>query len=181
MTGRRDIMPGRSSSRASQLEERIREIESELDNVHDDMRFLRRVMDEPGRNDLYPRYRSRAAQAAGTTAPVPTIARQEEPDPQAGRSPLVAVRPPSAKARRAAATVARTDEAGLPPAAGGLAQPELMMRDAGDHERFASYFTTGSLQALQPLRRERRTQRNRAIVALAFLVVVLIWVLRLIF
>ena len=178
MTGRRD-MPGRSSSRTAQLEERIREIEAELDNVHDDMRMLRRVVAEPDRNDLFPQYRVRAAHPAVPAAAA--TASQESPDKPAGRRPLAAVPPPSAKAVRAAAALPGTHAAGLPTADGGAQQPELMMRDAGDHERFASYFTSGSLHALQPLRRERRTQRNRAIVALVFFCVALFWVLRLIF
>ncbi|MEI7436973.1 MAG: hypothetical protein WCL16_09245 [bacterium] len=173
MTERRD-MSGRSSTRAAQLEERIREIESELGNVHDDMRLLRRVVDKPERNDIYPGYSARAAQAMRPPLPVPAIAQPTGPKAQSVQRPLVAVPPASPKDRRVAAAVARTDAA-------PQAQPELMTRDARDHERFASYFTTGSLKALQPLRRERRTQRNRAIVALAFLGVVLLWVLRLIF
>ena len=180
MTGRRDISTP-SSSRASQLEARIREIEAELDNVHDDMQLLRRVVDKPERSDIYPQYRARVAQAPGASEPSPAIARQEEPAAPADRRPLVAVRRPLSKGRDAAAAIPRTDQTGVPPAAGEQAKPELMTRDPRDHERFASYFTTGSLQALRPLRRERRTQRNRTIVALIFFVVVLVSVLQLVF
>ncbi len=180
MIGRRDIST-RSSSRASQLETRIREIEAELDNVHGDMRLLRRVVDKPERSDIYPQYRARAAQAAEPSEPSPVTARQQEPTAPAERRPLVAVRRPLSKGRDAAAAIPRADQTGIPPASGEPAQPELMTRDSRDHERFASYFTTGSLQDLRPLRRERRTQRNRAIVALAFFVVVLFGVLQLIF
>lgn len=180
MTDRR-ITSGRVCSRASQLEERIREIESELDNVHDNMRLLRRVVDKPDRNDLYPQYRARAANAAEPSAPVPASAlRKELAPPPAGQRPLVAVRASSDNTRRVAAAVTRAKEAGIPPLAAGLAQSELVVRNARNHERFANYFISGSLQALQPLRRERRTQRDRAIVALAFLAVVLFWVIRLI-
>ena len=139
MTGRRDISTP-SSSRASQLEARIREIEAELDNVHDDMQLLRRVVDKPERSDIYPQYRARVAQAPGASEPSPAIARQEEPAAPADRRPLVAVRRPLSKGRDAAAAIPRTDQTGVPPAAGEQAQPELMTRDPRDHERFASYF-----------------------------------------
>ena len=47
--------------------------------------------------------------------------------------------------------------------------------------RFASYFVTGSLQSVRPLRMERNMQRNRAIVMAVVAVLMLYIVIRLLF
>jgi hypothetical protein len=58
--------------------------------------------------------------------------------------------------------------------------PEAMPR-GGPDPRFANYFVTGSLQSIQPLRQERRVQRNKALVMLFLAIVLLYGVFSLIF
>lgn len=89
------------------------------------------------------------------------------------------------QAARAAAESNRTDRgpvtaAPLGEPAGGVDSAEGSTRNTAD-PRFASYFVTGSLHSIKPLRQEQRVQRNRALIMLALAVVVVYGVISLIF
>jgi hypothetical protein len=66
------------------------------------------------------------------------------------------------------------------PGVSGMATPGAVP-PGGTDPRFAQYFVTGSLHSIQPLRQERRVQRNKALIMLFFAIVLLYGVFNLIF
>lgn len=131
----------RPPPRNAKLQERIAALQRELARVEGTIEELDSAVRTPDRE-------SAAARLKGLTAPAPR-------EPTATRSPAKPA-PPSPPATAAVAPVPEESptteelEASLP----------KMTRD----RRFASYFVTGSLQSVRPLRTERRMQRNRAII-----------------
>jgi len=62
----------------------------------------------------------------------------------------------------------------------GAAEDMSIPRPVPD-QRFQTYFGTGSLHSVRPLRQERRVQRNKAIIMLILAALLLYWVIPLIF
>ena len=56
---------------------------------------------------------------------------------------------------------------------GFASSPDIQIPKAVPDQRFATYFGSGSLHSVRPLRQERRTQRNRALFMLGMAIFVL--------
>ena len=92
------------------------------------------------------------------------------------------------KGKRRRGSVGQPSPFGLPPSPSGLRRTsrrtsrragtgaEKQEGSAIHDERFADYFS-GSFEAVRPLKHERKLQRNKALVMVIFVVVVLLWVL----
>jgi hypothetical protein len=155
----------RASARNRLLSQRIQDLERELGRVQDDIGALSKAVSEPDRKDTIKRLRELSpapgrprGEAAPARAAEPAKSAQGELFGQGGQSGTVPVK--AAPARPGAPT--------------RVTSPE------GD-ERFANYFTTGGLQAVRPLREERRIQRNRAILMVVVAVLLLCVVVKLLF
>lgn len=60
-------------------------------------------------------------------------------------------------------------------------QPDIPLPKAVPDQRFATYFGSGSLHSVRPLRQERRVQRNKAVVMLILAALILYGVVKMIF
>jgi hypothetical protein len=139
----------------SRLQERIAALERELEHVESNIGQLDEAVNTPDRESAVRRLRKVAD-------------RQERRDEEPPRGPL---KPEPAPAYAPPATPPE------PAAVAGLGEvPEGGNPRLTPDRRFASYFVTGSLQSVRPLRTERRTQRNRAIFMVIFAVALLYWV-----
>ena len=118
----------------AKLQERIAVLQRELARVEGTIEQLDSAVRAPDRE-------SAAARLKGLTASPP----REPPRSPAKPSPEA----PAAPGPASSLTTEELD-ASLP--------------KMTDDRRFASYFVTGSLQSVRPLRTERRMQRNRAII-----------------
>lgn len=58
---------------------------------------------------------------------------------------------------------------------------EMPLPKAGPDQKFASYFVTGGLHSVRPLRQEKRVQRNKAIFMLIVAILLLYGVIQLLF
>ena len=58
---------------------------------------------------------------------------------------------------------------------------DMPLPKASPDAKFATYFGTGSLHSVRPLRQERRVQRNKAVVMMILAVVILYGVIKMIF
>ena len=132
----------RPPPRNAKLQERIVALQRELARVEGTIEELDSAVRSPDRE-------SAAARLRGLTEPPREPAPPRSP---ARPSPVVAppVAPPPAAVGSVESLTTEELEASLP-------------KMTGDR-RFASYFVTGSLQSVRPLRTERRMQRNRAII-----------------
>lgn len=73
-------------------------------------------------------------------------------------------------------TVMDSEESSVRPRVrAGAARGKRKPKGARSSDRFADYFST-SFQPVLPLRRERRIQRNKAIVMSVFVLMVLFWI-----
>ena len=73
------------------------------------------------------------------------------------------------------------EQPGESPAGGVIAPPDppriLPRSRSQDHDtRFISYLASGGLESARPLRKEKHSQRNKAIVVSVFALMVLVWV-----
>lgn len=136
------------------LERRKKQVDRELGLLHDDIRTLKKCVEKPGRLSEV-RLKSAERQSGAKE-------RQARSEPvQARISTPVAAEP-------RAATAPRPESLRRTPATGG------------DWSRFRSErlteYLAGSAQTMQPLRHERHIQRNKAILMLVIVAVVLFWV-----
>jgi hypothetical protein len=140
---------------AGRFDERLRQLERELNSVDQEIKVLGKAVQRPEEAAELLRQRDwrgvspSAGSAAGRLAPR-AVGAAAEPEP-----------------RREPAANSTTELSGRPAAAPVDRDP-----------RFASYLTAGSIDSTRPLRQERRIQRNRAIVMLVVMALLLIWVLR---
>jgi hypothetical protein len=147
--------PVRSNSR---LRVRVEELGREVSRLDGEIRGLSRAVDHPDREAAARRLR-RLFEEQSRPKPPPVPAPVPEPAARGPvERPLPAEREPPLSA----------DAAAVPDMEMG-AEPE----GTAARSRFASYFVTGGLQALQPLRQERRVQRNKAIFMLVVAAVLL--------
>lgn len=84
---------------------------------------------------------------------------------------------PAAKESR---NLGRADKPGVAAPLGELADDMVIPKPLPD-QRFQTYFGTGSLHSVRPLRQERRVQRNKALVMLFLAILLLYGVINLIF
>lgn len=146
----------RQERKNSRLQARIAELERELRHVESNIDQLDEAVNTPDRESALRRLRKVADRQE----------RRDEAGPRAPSKPEPApvFAPPAAP-----------PEPTVP--AGPADAPDGLIPRSAPDRRFASYFVTGSLQSVRPLRTERRTQRNRAIFMLFFAAVLLYWVI----
>ena len=156
--------------RESALSRRLKDIEREITALDRDVKSLAKVAKKTG---------SEPVPARPAAAPAPASA------PQAPEPPMPAPPPPNLRhsdelfpARTAASHM--PSRGPLPPDDDAAAPDRERGRVGGDR-RFASYFVSGNMDSIRPLRQERSVQRNKAIAMLVFVVLVLLWVLYLVF
>jgi hypothetical protein len=125
------------------LKQRLASIKKQISSVETDIRDLSKAVKRPDRADALNRIRAVSEQQERELA---------EASAQAAAAPAVASRPTPQAAVSEAPPAATRAAAGRP------------LSSEGKDQRFASYFTAGSLHSVQPLRQERRILRNRAIV-----------------
>jgi len=138
--------------RTSVLGKRLKKIRKELLLIHCDIRSLSKTVEEPGTAFELPRVRSESSREPGRTAEV-----REAAAPVVG---TLTDKPGSSRE-------------GEEPGRQGHGKP----RTKGHHirdERFTDYLAS-SFQTVRPLRRERRIQRNKAIVMVIFVLLALFW------
>ena len=146
-------------NRNPKLRQRIAEIERELgrvDGTIDDLsKAVRRPDDRAAARRLQELAEAQPRAGAPASPGTPPVA----PPPGGGLLPGMEARPPARP---------------TPDGTGDGALPKL-----APDKRFASYFVTGSLHSVRPLRQERRVQRNKAIMMTIFAVIVLFMVISL--
>jgi hypothetical protein len=148
----------------SALERRKRRIERELTLLDDDIRTLKQCVRRPERLGAV------RLKSAPLTAPEDAAA-SDEP----ARTPR-AEHPPTPPQRAAANPPAGAEA----PAARPPLRPRRAPLEDGDWQRFRNErlteYLADSVQTIQPLRYERDVQRNKAIVMLVVVLLVLFWV-----
>ncbi len=151
----------------SALTRRIREIERERKTIERDLRLLNKAIKKPGT------YQDPRRPAGGQelTEAEPAPARQETAAaPSADELFPDAQRPqtPGGSSLRSRPGATPSDP-----------EPNLAERERskleGDH-RFANYIVAGNVDGIRPLRHERSVQRNRAILMIVVVLIVLVWV-----
>jgi hypothetical protein len=150
----------RSSSANSKLQQRIRELQREIEQVESGIQGISRAV-EIGDPEKAVRRLTRLEAKLGESAAVTATDR-----PRPAQSAPVAK--PEALRRLQSPREALPEE-------------ELSIPKAAPGERFANYFASGSLHSVRPLRQERRVQRNKAIVMLILALLVLYGVINMIF
>ena len=144
----------------SRLQARIAELQRELEQVESNIEQLDQAVNTPDRESAVRRLR-RIAERQEIRADEPP---RGPPKPEPSQAFAPAASPPE----------------GTPVAGPGEGMDAGSSRVAADR-RFASYFVTGSLQSVRPLRPERRIQRNKAIIMVIFAAILLYGVLSVLF
>jgi hypothetical protein len=140
----------------SRLQARIEELQRELDHVESNIEQLDQAVNTPDRESALRRVRRITERQVRREDDLPRPPLKPEPTP--AFAPVV----PAAEGPLGA-TMGEGPEVGV-------------TRPVPDR-RFASYFVTGSLQSVRPLRTERRIQRNKAIIMVVFALILLYGVL----
>jgi hypothetical protein len=148
--------------------ERLREIKAELAGVREAIRDLSRAVEKPEHaGEVLGRLRERletprtgASRGAGTPAEAAASPTGGEPGLRRGADDPTQAAPEAAGGRSRAA-------AGAAPAP-----------DRQEDRRLASYLVTGSFHSVHPLRQERRVLRNKAILMIVFLLILLFLIIR---
>jgi hypothetical protein len=164
-----------SPKKNSALSRRLKQIEKELSLVSHDVKVMSKAVKRPGAGlppaaQLRSQRRSDALVSPPTAAPGPAT-------PKAGpgaASGELFHRIPTPSAGNSLPPVAATAP---------IREEQVFEKERAKFERdhrFASYFVSGSVDGIQPLRQERRVQRIKAIFMVVVLLIVLIFVLRLI-
>ena len=171
----------RRVSKNPQLQQRLQDLEKELAAVDGDIRRL-----------------SKAVRNPDSAAALKQLSEMQNRPPRSGGSPAAdAGRPPGSPAVkppgwapppgelfRSAAPSSRQEiaEAVTPVRPGPATVPARPgATEQEETRRFANYFTSGSFHSVQPLRQEKRIQRNRAILMVVIALVALILLIRLFF
>jgi len=147
----------RSERKNARLKEKLEAIRKEMGRVEGNIHDLNRAVSNPDRQSAIRRLR------------------QVEEDLQR-REEAAAV---ELKRSAAAPSSISPQEPASPPDGGGSDTGDPQAPRMTPDQRFASYFVTGSLHSVRPLRTERRTQRNKAIFMLVLAILVLYWVISL--
>lgn len=160
------------SRKRTKLSERARDIEREIAEINSEIRILTRHLDNQGEEIVRsgghapmlprPSRMDRQAEMMRMPAQVPAAVRETTPDlfdtTLASREQRLSARSDvSSRLHDMQEASHRGHNAAL-----------------AEDERFASYFMSGGLRSNAPLRQERQIQRNKAIVAIVLLVIVLI-------
>lgn len=147
----------RTSRKNSRLQSRIDELQRELERVESHIEQLNEAVNVPDQETAVRRLR-RVTDRRGLMEGTP---------PPAAPAPEPVAAAPVETARSAGEPLPTDAAEGLEPGNSRLAPDR----------RFASYFVTGSLHSVRPLRTERRIQRNKAIFMAIFAVALLYWVI----
>lgn len=146
----------RTELKNARLRAKLDAISKEMDRLDGDIRDLNRAVSHPERQSAIRRLRQ-----------VDESMRRREEAALEAQQPVGDARP---------------DLSGQPAAApgvGGSDSGDLQAPRMSQDQRFASYFVTGSLHSVRPLRTERRIQRNKALLMLFFAALVLYGVISL--
>jgi len=137
------------------LQEKLESLQREIARVEKDIKGISHAIDSPDPDQVIRRLRK----VAGEIPPVD-----------------VDVRHPGQEPPRMAMAENRGESLPEP----GVNEDMAIPRPVPD-QRFQTYFGTGSLHSVRPLRQERRVQRNKAIIMLILAVLLLYGVINLIF
>lgn len=142
------------------MQARIAELQRELEHVGNNIEALDRAVNTPDQEAALRRLRRIPERQERRVEETPRGPLKPEPAPT-----FTPVPPPA------------EEPDGVEPGESPEAKLPRVMPD----RRFASYFVTGSLQSVRPLRTERRIQRNKAIIMVIFAVILLYGVLSVLF
>jgi hypothetical protein len=145
----------------SRLQARVDELQRELEHVETNIAQLDQAVNTPDREVAVRRLRRVTERQERRDDDLPRMSSRPEPAP-------------------AFSPAAPSPEGSVVPAAGDGLEGGGLPRLTPDR-RFASYFVTGSLQSVRPLRTERRIQRNKAIIMVIFAIILLYGVLSALF
>lgn len=161
------------------IDRRIKELQKEMERVRGEMKTAARP--EPAR----PPMPGRRASFQGERPAA-------EPNSAAAPAPLFGAQPPLGRAAddlfAHASRQSQADgaEAAGRPLAADSGYPSLFdpsdanpsrLSEVGMREKFANYFMAGHFQNLRPLRQESRIVRNKAIVMVALVLALIIWLI----
>ena len=158
--GRRERAIGvmdRTALKNERLRAKLDAIRKEMDRLDGDIRDLNRAVSHPERQSAIRRLRQ-----------VDESLRRREEAALEAPQPVGDARPDVSDQTAAAA-----------PGVGAADSGDLQAPRMSPDQRFASYFVTGSLHSVRPLRTERRIQRNKALLMLFFAALVLYGVISL--
>ena len=150
--------------KASRLQEKLDSIQREIARVDGEIKGIAQAVETRDPGDSLRRLRQMPLSGAPPAGP-----RRADMDPVVSVPRDELLVPPGTGAG-GRLPVARVDETDL-----------LTIQKPAPDARFNTYFGTGSLHSVRPLRQERRTQRNRAIFMLVVAIICIIVVLRAIF
>lgn len=145
----------RTSRKNPRLQEKLDALQRELARVENDIKGISRAVEVSDHEQLARKLRRVSSDSGVRDAPVPravTVERAVE-DATTHRIP--------------------------PQAQEGL--DDIPLPKAVPDQRFATYFGSGSLHSVRPLRQERRVQRNKAVVMLILAALILYGVIKMIF
>lgn len=150
------------------LQERMLSLQQEIRALDGSIHTLSRAVANPDREDALRRLRqvgSDARPQAGPAAPVERLASGR------GRSADREESPDQLWSGNAAGKQLPEQDSDC----------EMPLSKAVPDQKFASYFVTGGLHSVRPLRQERRLQRNKAIFMLIVAILLLYGVIQLLF
>jgi hypothetical protein len=147
---------------------RVADVERELAQVQENIRALAKAAERPDGGDLFRKLPDVTPLPERTLAAVPA-----KPD---SRSQVAAAAKP-----KQAELFGTVPQAGVTMQPGAIPQrPAAASKPAPAEKdpRFANYFVTSGLQAVRPLRQERRIQRNRALLMVIIAAILLFGVIK---
>lgn len=137
----------RSGRKNPRLQEKLDALKRELSRVEADIQGISRAVETPDPEKAMRQLRRVAREPVARELPVTPVAPGVD---RAGAGRLYESSP-----------VTPTSYPGIPDM--NLPGPEMPLPKVVPDQRFATYFGSGSLHSVRPLRQERRVQRNKAL------------------
>ena len=154
----------RSGRKNLRLQEKLDAIQREISRVETDIKGISRAVDTSDPEEAFRRLK----QVPGVpVAAIPVTRMPQMAGQRQSPEELPEVQMSSNSVYRGAT--------GIPEATGMAAMPKVT-----PDQRFATYFGSGNLHSVRPLRQERRVQRNKALFMVCIAVLLIFWVIKMI-
>jgi len=159
--------------KSSSLDQRLKRVEKELSMIDDDIRTLSKCVEHPERSPEKPRLKSRKL-ARETESPVPESPVFEQREETVRQPPPPAHEPVPRPERAEEQDDEPTEPVEKKASPRRRAAKASSPGDQFRRDRLSEYLS-GSIESVQPLRQERHVQRNKAIVMVVIVILVLFW------